>query len=775
MPIETVETTAWRHLDVARDAIELERTRRVQALAPGESISFIDAPPPPPASMRQAQSAGTSASEAHTQAQAQAQVQTQTQTAAAPQAASAQQVADALQAHTQALQALTLFPFGGLGGGATALLASFEAAATAAANAASKPAIVKSASTPGHEDQGLVTEVTATEGDASGTGVNEGASASTDGSTDVGILDETNADHVEAAGGTTQEDGDRSSEWLIYGSERRSWEEAWDARMRAYEDVYSAHDFRAGVGYGYVDYVNEMTLLFLQPPSWDDFVQEMGLEEEFSLSDHWTDDASADSGFDLNFDGLIDKTSEALGEDGNEWDDFDSTGTDALSEAGVNQTGDTTSLPSWKPIFDDDGNLMPGVVDADAPIEVQQSQLQARLAEEGLNPQQAQSLARETFGVAVVLRDELARQEQLSAAHERARSDIDEFKPGSGADPFAAREEGYPQRLGKLQSNLHTLTEADTPFLIDRNREFVKAQIEKYASLEAAAVGSSDTSLARAYRDERSLFEGTLARLDQRLVEVDYHTALQRYGDRLAERPSRFSAQEINQSLMRFANGQSRSNSAIDNYVRTNLAGDDPKLYLTAVSGGNIATLAGQDGNGAPTTVRTGVNAYSASLRGDDAAASLHSGAGVKVVIGPWREGATNIVERGTFTQCADGSCVSATGQLLSGGSLTEQQLLSRLGEWSNPNALATELNRANPSANWKSGYFGSDADALAVANRGQVGVVLQAPGAPAHMVTIEPIAGSPGMFRVHDTGAGATYDVSSAWVKRFVAGGVWR
>ena len=138
MPVETVEAGAWRHLDVARDAIDLERTRRLQALAPGESISFIDAPPPPPASLTQAQSAGSSANES----QAQTQTQTQTQTAAAPQAASAQQVADALQAHMHALQALNLSPFGGLGGGAAALFshASAVAAAAEAAAAASNVA-----------------------------------------------------------------------------------------------------------------------------------------------------------------------------------------------------------------------------------------------------------------------------------------------------------------------------------------------------------------------------------------------------------------------------------------------------------------------------------------------------------------------------------------------------------------------------------------------------------------------------------------------------------
>jgi hypothetical protein len=45
----------------------------------------------------------------------------------------------------------------------------------------------------------------------------------------------------------------------------------------------------------------------------------------------------------------------------------------------------------------------------------------------------------------------------------------------------------------------------------------------------------------------------------------------------------------------------------------------------------------------------------------------------------------------------------------------------------------------------------------------------------PAHMVTITPIEGSPGMFRVQDTGVGMTYDVTTEWIKKFVVGGVWK
>lgn len=142
--------------------------------------------------------------------------------------------------------------------------------------------------------------------------------------------------------------------------------------------------------------------------------------------------------------------------------------------------------------------------------------------------------------------------------------------------------------------------------------------------------------------------------------------------------------------------------------------------------------------------------------------------------IGPWSEGTSNVIEGGTFTQCAAGSCVSATGQILSNGAVTESQLLGKLGEWSNPQALATALNDAAPGSSWTGGYFASEDDALAVAESGQFGAVLQAPGAPAHMVTISPAPLSPGYFVVQDTGAGATYTVNSSWIRQYVAGGVW-
>lgn len=97
------------------------------------------------------------------------------------------------------------------------------------------------------------------------------------------------------------------------------------------------------------------------------------------------------------------------------------------------------------------------------------------------------------------------------------------------------------------------------------------------------------------------------------------------------------------------------------------------------------------------------------------------------------------------------------------------------LGEWSHPEALAGALNKTTNTNKWIGGYFHSAEDALKMVERGRMGVILQAKGSPAHMVTIEPISRSKGKFRVYDTGAGATYDVTSDWVKTYVSGGVWK
>lgn len=140
---------------------------------------------------------------------------------------------------------------------------------------------------------------------------------------------------------------------------------------------------------------------------------------------------------------------------------------------------------------------------------------------------------------------------------------------------------------------------------------------------------------------------------------------------------------------------------------------------------------------------------------------------------GPWVAEATEIAEGGAILQSAPGSCVSAVGEMLSGGAMTEAEFLAQLGEWSNPGALARALNALEGSAAWQGGYFAQGADAILVAGEGEIGAVLQAPFLPSHMVTIQPAAEA-GLFLVRDPAIGGTYRVTAEWIAKWVSGGVW-
>ncbi len=139
---------------------------------------------------------------------------------------------------------------------------------------------------------------------------------------------------------------------------------------------------------------------------------------------------------------------------------------------------------------------------------------------------------------------------------------------------------------------------------------------------------------------------------------------------------------------------------------------------------------------------------------------------------GPWVAEATEVTEGGALLQSTAGSCVSACGEMLTEGAISEAEFLAELGEWSNPGALADMLN-AEAGVGWQGGYFASEADALAVAEQGEMAATLQAPGLPGHMVVIEP--GEAGTFLVSDPGIGGTYRVTAEWIEKFVSGGVWR
>jgi hypothetical protein len=133
---------------------------------------------------------------------------------------------------------------------------------------------------------------------------------------------------------------------------------------------------------------------------------------------------------------------------------------------------------------------------------------------------------------------------------------------------------------------------------------------------------------------------------------------------------------------------------------------------------------------------------------------------------GPWVPGVVR--PGGSVAQSHPGSCVSACGEMLTGGARSEAEFLASLGQWSNPKALASEL-----GSGWTGGFFGTGAEAIQVARQGEMGAVLWAPGQRAgHMVVIRPSGAG---FVVRDPDPGVNYTVGARWIGRYVAGGVWR
>jgi hypothetical protein len=220
------------------------------------------------------------------------------------------------------------------------------------------------------------------------------------------------------------------------------------------------------------------------------------------------------------------------------------------------------------------------------------------MTSQGIDGAQASSMAWAHFAAPILIRDEATQAQD----NDQARAAIDAFEPGSTSELLAAAGGAGTEtpRWRRLGESLERLSQADTPFLIERNQTFLKAQLGKYEQLQAQALDNGDTLLARNLASERGLIENTLVRLDARLVEVDYGAAALRYADKLTLKPGNtFSRQEILQATQRFVAGTAIAGSPADDYVRTQMAGDDTKLYLTVLGGGSIAALVGQDGSGA--------------------------------------------------------------------------------------------------------------------------------------------------------------------------------
>jgi RHS repeat-associated protein len=160
----------------------------------------------------------------------------------------------------------------------------------------------------------------------------------------------------------------------------------------------------------------------------------------------------------------------------------------------------------------------------------------------------------------------------------------------------------------------------------------------------------------------------------------------------------------------------------------------------------------------------------SAEIGAEAAAEGAASGAGVP---GPWVAEATNVRAGGTIVQSLPGSCVSACGQILTDGAVSEAQLLGRLGEWADPMRLAKTLNSMEGAGTWQATYFASGEEAVSIAQNGKMAATLLRYGMKiGHTVVLGP--GEGGSFVVLDPAIGSSYNVTAEWITKWVSSGVF-
>jgi RHS repeat-associated protein len=194
------------------------------------------------------------------------------------------------------------------------------------------------------------------------------------------------------------------------------------------------------------------------------------------------------------------------------------------------------------------------------------------------------------------------------------------------------------------------------------------------------------------------------------------------------------------------------------------------KLPSAIREAGGVANFARNTVTKARTAVREVGGAIRAKIRPGVRSGAPEGTAGSGA--GPWRP--STVDQGGAVAQTTNGSCVSACGEMLSEGRLSQSSLIDDFGTGGAP-VPAHGIGLADMlGPEWTGTYFGSGEQALAAASRGPMGAALQAPGGIGHMVVSEPIGDAKFLIRDPWDGGG-TYTVGSDWIERYVMAGVFR
>jgi hypothetical protein len=271
------------------------------------------------------------------------------------------------------------------------------------------------------------------------------------------------------------------------------------------------------------------------------------------------------------------------------------------------------------PAFDDDGNLMPGVVDPNASAEQQRAQLLAALSRQGITGEHAQSLVNDALafsggqqipGVPAFATGAEAAQYVTDANEgEVVKQLIDEandFAPGDSRELIASNGSINldETRISRLRTTLNRFLIVDDPAHIASIRAVLDVHVERYERLEADARAAGNFSLAQDYAYERQMYSDTRAQLGYgserwRTQQVtDYAFTLAGRGN------TPYSLADIQRAAGSFLRGESINGNPVDEYVRTSMLRDNMLLYSAVIAHGDIANLFGQDGVGSNSGVR---------------------------------------------------------------------------------------------------------------------------------------------------------------------------
>jgi hypothetical protein len=278
-------------------------------------------------------------------------------------------------------------------------------------------------------------------------------------------------------------------------------------------------------------------------------------------------------------------------------------------------------------VFDDDGNLMPGIVDPNASIATQQQQLRSALAARGMDASSiewlidTQTEAWENADYANVAHDGLNNSIDTRAPIETQVQQLRAMLAGYGFDsatisdrvdlylqqrqasiendqfentlnePFGPQLASNDPRLptGIVDSSLLMLSQKID--LIDRDLALIASRIRDYSERASAAAARGDTAGADAWNNEAARYLRYQSEYQAARDVIGIAREGQRAAESLYSNSQGYNRQQIDDAVLRLMT-QQRTTDPIDQWVSGQLSGNMPFVYAALNDPENNSALA---------------------------------------------------------------------------------------------------------------------------------------------------------------------------------------